>query len=128
MLACFKVKVLLDCFMLCGSSNGCESSVLFQQLLEPALYKNTSGKPHLPHSWMRIKLGLRASHSFIFCIQLLRGREALQGNMLGIARAEFGTLELGSGPAGTFLENAVGVALSCLLCCWFPLLLVKQCI
>lgn len=108
--------------MLHGPSNGCESSVLFQQLLEPVLYKSASGKPRLPLSWVRIKLGLRASHSLIFCFQLLRGREALQGNMLGITRAEFGTLGLGSGPAGTFLENAVGVALSCLLCCWFPLL------
>lgn len=42
--------------------------------------------------------------------------------MLGIARAEFGTLELGGGPAGTFLENVVGVALTRLLCCRFPLL------
>lgn len=35
--------------------------------------------------------------------------------MLGITRAEFGTSGLGGKPAGTFLENVVGVALSHLL-------------
>lgn len=50
LLACFKVKILLDCFMLRGPSNGCEGSILFQQLLEPELYKSASGKPHLPLS------------------------------------------------------------------------------
>ena len=42
--------------------------------------------------------------------------------MLGITRAEFGTLGLGGKPARTFLENVVGVALGCLLSCRFPLL------
>lgn len=42
--------------------------------------------------------------------------------MLGIARAEFGTLGLGDDPAGTFLENVVGVTLSHLLSCRFSLL------
>lgn len=42
--------------------------------------------------------------------------------MLGITIAEFGMLGLGGKPAGTFLENVVGVALSHLLSCRFVLL------
>lgn len=42
--------------------------------------------------------------------------------MLGITIAEFGTLGLGGIPAGTFLENVVGVAFSHLLYCRFVLL------
>lgn len=49
--------------------------------------------------------------------------------MLGITIAEFGTLGLGGKPAGTFLENVVGVALSHLLSCRRSFeLAVKQCI
>lgn len=55
------------------------------------------------------------SQPYLFRSSCSGGREALQGSMLGIVRAEFGTLGHGGEPVGTFVENVVGVALSHLL-------------